>query len=388
MSKTVLAIDTSCDDTAAAIVRGRRVLSNIVASQDQLHSQHGGVVPSLARLNHQQIIDEVIATAVTRAGINRAEIELIAVTKGPGLAIALEVGLETAWHLKEELGVEMVAINHMEGHLLSPFGQNRNGNASTISNDEGIGSQLGLLISGGHTQLVEVNGPGSYQVIGQTLDDACGEAFDKSARLLGLGYPGGPVLAKLAEQGRAEYQSEIYKSDTKYRTRITKPLHGYELSLPIPLAEQGTLDMSFSGLKTAFWQLVAKVLDDVDVSNHENYEQERKHGVEIGKQLRGALAVLFETTAVTAVVMKVDLALERGDYESILVGGGVANNNLLRKELRKLAHKYKTPVHFAYTKKLNRDNAAMIGLAASIYQHARTTEKPDRLPNWGIDDIG
>ena len=234
---TILAIETSMDDTCAAVIQNERVLSNVVASQVKFHEEYGGTVPHIARRKHEEWIDKTIQTALKKAKVSqppfspphkggKERVDAIAVTYGPGLAPSLEVGIKKAKELAGMWQVPLLAVNHMEGHLLSCLAQNSKGKA-ILYRDELEYPLLGFLISGGHTQLVLVKDWRNYEIVGETLDDAAGEAYDKVARMLQLGYPGGPILSELAKEGESI------------------------LDLPEPMVARKDLDFSFSGLKTA-----------------------------------------------------------------------------------------------------------------------------------------
>ena len=225
MTKTILAIDTSCDETSVAIVEGRRVLSHVEYSQIAMHVKWGGVVPSIARRAHEERIDWVVDQAVKKFEIKN--IDCIAVTYGPGLAIALEVGIKKAKELTRKFKKKLIAVNHLEGHIYSSFVQNSRGNPIRDFRFP----YLALVISGGHTEIVLWRDHLKYEVLGETLDDAAGEALDKAAKMLDLGYPGGPVIERLAK--------EVQNKDF--------------YNFPRPMLKSKTLEFSFSGLKTAFF---------------------------------------------------------------------------------------------------------------------------------------
>ena len=351
----ILAIDTSCDETAAAITSNRRVLSNVIWSQIEVHRPWGGVVPDLARKEHQKHLNQVINLAIKRANatskrlnlpwkISWSTIDAIAVTQGPGLAIALEVGIKKAKALTQTYQKPLVAVNHMEGHLLSPLAQR----AKTVKKLPISNLQfpiLGLLVSGGHTQLVLVHKIGDYQLLGETLDDAAGEAFDKVAKMLNLGYPGGPIIEELAREGDP-----------------------FRFKLPIPMARDSSLNFSFSGLKTACLYKIQSV------------PESKKN-----RQFYADFAASFQRVLTESITIKLEKALELYRPKQLFLGGGVINNLYLRKEIRKTAKKYQLPVFIPYSKNLISDNAAMIGVAA-YYQAKRgnfvkNPDAFDRQPN-------
>lgn len=324
----ILSIDTSCDETAAAITERRRVLSQSIFSQIVTHKQWGGVVPSLAKRVHEERIDGIIAQTLrkyaTYVGVEQAEvwntIDAVAVTYGPGLAIALEVGIRKAKELAAAHGKPLVAVNHMEGHIYSSFVQNRNGNPKR----EYTFPYLALLISGAHTEIVLFSDHLTYKVLGETRDDAAGEAIDKAARMLGFGYPGGPVLERLSEQAG---NSDIYK-------------------FPRPMVRSKDLNFSFSGLKTSFLYFTRAMT-----------EKEKTDSI------RG-LASSFQAAIFDTLVRKTASAMDMTGVNNLVVGGGVAANLHLRNLLKHMVTKRGGTVIFPSYKYLTGDNAAMIGVVA------------------------
>lgn len=321
----ILGIETSCDDTCAALLKDRQIISNIISSQVDLHRQWGGVVPDIAKRAHQDRILPVIDTALKRAKIKITDINLIAVTKGPGLAIALSVGINTAKELAIKYHKKIVGVNHVEGHLLANFLTNSHGRPIRPF----IFPSLALTVSGGHTKIILINQIGDYEVVGETLDDAAGEALDKSAKLLGLGYPGGPVIERLAKIGDSTF-----------------------LKLPTPIVDKKILDYSFSGLKTAFYYQI-KDWPKNKINSH-----------------LADLAASFQTAVFDTLLRKYTLAIEKYQPKCLLLSGGVAANLELRKRSRELAKKYNLPLYLPFKKELNTDNAAMIALAG-YYQSQR-----------------
>lgn len=335
---TILAIETSLDDTSAAVTRENRVLSNIVASQVKFHEEWGGTVPDIARRKHEEWLDQVIRQAVKKAG--SPAIDAVAVTYGPGLAPCLEVGIKYAKQWAEQFDVPLIPVNHLEGHLLSSLASNRNGHGEHLINYPA----LGFLISGGHTELVLVKGIGEYCLLGETLDDAAGEAYDKVARMLHLGYPGGPILSEIAKSGTPRYH------------------------LPIPMTQRHDLNFSFSGLKTAAMNALKKLND-----------------VPHDKQFLADFAASFEKAALSHLMKRLTKAIEIYHPKTILLGGGVVSNVTLRTAARKVARQYRVNVVIPYSKVLFTDNAGMIGVAA-WYQTKRQpplqpTDPLDRKPN-------
>lgn len=320
----ILAIDTSCDETAVAITEGRKVLAQTTYSQILMHNEWGGVVPSLAKRAHEEKIDYVIEKTLKKGGTGRdlslQNIDHIAVTQGPGLAIALEVGIKKAKELAQTHNKKLIGVNHMEGHIYSVFAQNSKGNPSV----EIQFPYLALLVSGAHTELVLFKDHLNYEIIGKTLDDAAGEALDKAGRLLGLGYPAGSAIERLA--------GEVGNVDT--------------YKFPRPMARSPDLNFSFSGLKTAFYYYVRELT-----------EREK------GEALR-ELASSFQEAVFDSLLQKTEKAIAQTGVKNLIVAGGVAANQRLRFQMRQLTKTHCGSVLFPPHKYLNGDNAAMIGVAA------------------------
>ena len=334
----ILGIETSCDETAAAVVKdGREVIANVVYTQIPLHQPYGGVVPELASRAHIEKISEVVKTAI--AAFKEAEpagkIDAVAVTYGPGLSPALIVGLNAAKGLAASLKVPLIAINHIEAHLHTPFLYDRGDDAAKLAPDPStVEPALGLAISGGHTNWFEVPHYGEYRTIGQTLDDAAGEAFDKAAKLLGLGYPGGPKIDKIAR----EFHSRSH-CDRAPLVPFPKgrPREGVSALAGLP----AELCVSFSGLKTALLRYVQEHPD---------------HDLEL-------TVTSYQEAIVQAVADRTRTALRRGDYRALLLGGGVSLNSRVREVLGEVCAKAKIPLLMAKPKYCG-DNGAMIaGLA-------------------------
>jgi len=316
---TILAIETSCDETAVAIVNDRQVYSSIIASQIPVHQQYGGVVPEVASRQHVETINEGIAQAFQAAGINWSEIDGIAATCAPGLVGALLVGLSAAKTLAILHQKPFLGVHHLEGHIY----------ASYLSSPDLQPPFLCLLVSGGHTSLIYVKDCGVYQTLGETRDDAAGEAFDKVARLLALGYPGGPVIDKLAKEGNPN----------------AFPLPEGKISLPN--GGFHPYDSSFSGLKTAVLRLTQRL------------EQEGQNPLPVND-----ISASFQDTVAKALTKRaINCALDYG-LKTIAVGGGVAANSGLRKHLQEAAALHNLQVMFP-PMKFCTDNAAMIGCAAA-----------------------
>lgn len=331
----ILGIETSCDDTCAALLKDNQILSNVISSQVELHQKWGGVVPDIAKRAHQERIMPVIETALKRAKVKIQDIDLIAATHGPGLAIALRVGFHTARELAISYQKKFVPVNHVEGHLMANFLTNRVGKPLRPL----IFPALALTVSGGHTKIILIKKVGDYQVIGETLDDAAGEALDKSAKLLGLGYPGGPVIERLAASG-----------DSKF------------LKLPTPIADKNILDYSFSGLKTAFYYQI-KDWPKNKINEH-----------------LSDLAASFQSAVFETLLRKYSLAIEKYKPSCLLASGGVLANQALRKQLRRLAKNKNLPLYLPFKKELNTDNAAMIALAGFLkYQRGEPSVDIENL---------
>jgi N6-L-threonylcarbamoyladenine synthase len=316
MSKSdvyLLAIESSCDDTAAAVLHNDKVLSNVVARQS-IHEEYGGVVPELASRAHQQNIVPVIDVALKKANINKSQLNAIAFTQGPGLMGSLLVGTSFAKSLSMALNVPLIAVNHMHAHILAHF-----------IDEEGFDKPefpfLALTISGGHTQIVKVNSFFDMEIIGETTDDAVGEAFDKSAKILGLPYPGGPLIDQLAKEGNPK------------RFTFTKP-------------KVEGLNFSFSGLKTQILYFVQK-----NVKENPNFIEENKADV----------CASIQNIIIEILMEKLKLAVEETGIKQVAIGGGVSANSGIRTTLKNAESKYgwKTFIpKFEYTT----DNAAMIGI--------------------------
>lgn len=325
----ILAIDTSCDETSVAISRDDVILANIISSQIELHKEWGGVVPSIAQRAHQERIDATINAALKRAQLKLEQIDVFAVTYGPGLAIALEVGVNKAKELAKQFNKPLVAVNHMVGHIYANLAKTTGGNSAV---DKINYPALALLVSGGHTEMVLIRDSLDFEIIGQTLDDAMGEAYDKVAKMLQLGYPGGPIVAELAQQG----------NPTAY-------------NFPVPMKQSGDLNFSFSGLKTSVLYTIKKLTNDGQRS--------------LTKQEIVDIAASFQQAAFASIILKLKVAVKKYEVKQVLLGGGVVANTEFRKTIREALRPYDVSVHYPNLKKLCTDNAAMIAVAA--YQQAK-----------------
>lgn len=346
----ILAIDTSCDETAAAVTEGTKILSNVIWSQASAHAKFGGVFPSLAQRKHQERIGFVVKKAVTTSGFEIKDMDALAVTVGNGLAIALGVGIDYAKEVAKKYHKPLIPMNHSEAHVLSPLAQPKTANdKSQVTNIQF--PSLGLVLSGGNTVLVKINSIGNYERLAATVDDALGEALDKAARMLGLGYPGGPVLEKFAKLGDPK----------KYK-------------LPIPIVGQEHRQIfTYSGLKTAMMRLVDK---EKPLTRQKVYD----------------LAASFQYTSFQHIIRVLRFVLTKPEStftNQLLLGGGVIANIEIKKQLRKLCKDFGIKLLTPYSKKLCGDNAAMIGTAAYLkikHQHLNLEDfmnysSIDRNPN-------
>ncbi|HSS05427.1 MAG TPA: tRNA (adenosine(37)-N6)-threonylcarbamoyltransferase complex transferase subunit TsaD [Solirubrobacterales bacterium] len=312
MAGLILAIETSCDDTCSAVLDGPRILSNLISSQDEAHARFGGIVPEVASRHHLDLAVPVVEAALAEAGVALGEIEAVAVTAGPGLIGALLVGLSTAKAIAASRRLPLIPVDHLQGHVAANF----------LAPEPLEPPFLCLVASGGHTLLAGVHDRAGHEVLGQTLDDAAGEAFDKVARMLGLGYPGGPALQRLAEDGDPA-----------------------AFELPVAMARDPGLDFSFSGLKTALVYLC------------------RDLGPDQVQGRRADLAASFQAAAVGQLTAKLKRALKRGDWDAVALGGGVAANGPLREAVAALCEERGVRLKLVPLE-LCTDNAAMIGSAA------------------------
>jgi N6-L-threonylcarbamoyladenine synthase len=320
----ILALETSCDDTCAAVLDGRRVLSNVISSQAAVHERYGGVVPEVASRHHLELVNPVVEAALAEAGCDLAAIDEIAVTTHPGLIGALLVGVSSAKALAAASGKPLVGVDHLHGHVAAAF----------LEPEPLDPPFLALIASGGHTLLASVRDHASYEVLGSTLDDAAGEALDKAARLLGLGYPGGPAIEREALDGDPD-----------------------AFEFPVAMARRPGADFSFSGLKTALVYAVRDLAPD-----------------ELAAR-RADLAASFQAAVVAQLVAKTEGALAGGEWGALALGGGVAANSLLRERIGEACERAGVRLKLV-PRELCTDNAAMIGSAAL---HLAATPYPDYL---------
>jgi len=315
-AELILALETSCDDTCAAVLDGARMLSNVISSQAAAHAQFGGVVPEVASRHHLELAAPVVEAALAEANVSLGEIGAIAVTAGPGLIGALLVGVSTAKAIAAPRRLPLIPVDHLQGHVAANF----------LEPEPLEPPFLCLVASGGHTLLAGVRDHSGYELLGQTLDDAAGEAFDKVARMLGLGYPGGPALEKLAREGDPS-----------------------AFEMPVAMSRDPGLDFSFSGLKTALVYLCRDLGPDG-----------------VGER-RADLAASFQAAAVGQLTAKMERALKRGEWEAVALGGGVAANGPLRDAVAELCERRGLPLKLVPIS-LCTDNAAMIGSAARFVE--------------------
>ena len=317
----VLGIETSCDETAAALVKdGREILSSVIASQIDLHKRFGGVVPELASREHLDKIVPVVEEAFTRAALNVTDIDGLAVTVGPGLVGSLLVGVSYAKAMAFALNKPFVGVNHIEGHIYSV----------AFENPPVQYPALALVVSGGHTNIFHIPSPGKYKVVARTRDDAAGEAFDKVAKMLGLGYPGGPIIERLAREGNPQ-----------------------AVRFAIPRMGDGLPDFSFSGLKTA----VAKHVRETGMRPVENGEQP-------SQEIKN-LAASFQSVVVRSLVGTLERIASDYEPKTLIVAGGVACNGALKDASKKAADQLGVSVYFP-SPHLSTDNAAMIAAAGTV----------------------
>ncbi len=312
-SVVILAIESSCDETAASVVvNGRNVLSNIISSQIDIHKQYGGVVPEVASRKHIENISDVVNEAITKANISNEQIDAVAVTYGPGLVGALLVGVNYAKGLSFAWNKPLIGVNHIEGHIYANF----------IDNKELEPPFVSLVVSGGHTHLIYVSDYGKYEIMGKTRDDAAGEAFDKIARSIGLGYPGGPLIEKKAKEGNKG-----------------------AINFPRVVIDDNTFDFSFSGLKSA----VLNYIHNTQQKNEEIVAED--------------VAASFQQAVVDVLVLKTIKAAKHKNCKTITLAGGVASNSSLRESLEEECRK-NNYVFLKPSSILCTDNAAMIGSVA------------------------
>lgn len=333
----ILGIETSCDETGIALYDDQKgLIDHILHSQVALHAEYGGVVPELASRDHIRLIMPLIDTLLKKNNVDISTVDAIAYTAGPGLSGALLVGSSVAESLACSLAIPAIPIHHLEGHLLAPMLETKKPDFPFLA----------LLVSGGHSQIIHVKAIGDYEIIGDTLDDAAGEAFDKTAQLLGLSYPGGAELSRLAMTGNPRFE------------------------LPRPLMNTADFDFSFSGLKTAVLTLVKKqtLLDD---------------------QTRADIAFAFQEAITDVLVKKTISAIEYVNLDQLIISGGVGANKQLREKFKLASEKHKFDLFFP-SLKFCTDNGAMIALAGALRYHLPKNNKNNHYqikPRWRLTDI-
>ena len=311
----ILAIESSCDDTSAALLRGDRILSNVIASQ-KVHEQYGGVVPELASRAHQQNIVPVVDAAIRNAGVDKSQINAVAFTRGPGLLGSLMVGVSFAKSFAQALSIPLIEVNHLQAHVLSHF---------IKENDDSPVPQfpfICLLVSGGHTQILLLRSHFDIEVLGQTIDDAAGEAIDKAAKIMDLGYPGGPVIDRLAKEGNPD---------------------AFHFATPVIPGN----DYSFSGIKTSFLYFLRDRLaeDPAFIENH-----------------KADLCASIQQCIIGFLIKKLEKAVRETRVKQVAIAGGVSANSLLRSEVQRLGQRRRLQV-FIPPFQFCTDNAAMVGIA-------------------------
>ena len=340
----VLGIESSCDETGLALFDSKKgLLAHTLHSQIELHAEYGGVVPELASRDHIRYLIPLLEEVLQQAGIKKTEIDSIAYTAGPGLIGALMSGAAFGRSLAWSLGVPAVEVHHMEGHLLAPMLEEKAPEFPFVA----------LLVSGGHTLLAYVKGIGQYELLGQSLDDAAGEAFDKTAKLLGLGYPGGPVLAAMAEQG----EHGVYK-------------------FPRPMVDRPGLDFSFSGLKTF-------ALHTMQSAAHEDGAQGK-----LSEQVKADISLAFEEAVADTLKIKCRRALEQQQCKTLVIAGGVGANKRLRRVLRDMIESLGGELYYPRIEFCT-DNGAMIALAGCFRFMAGETQplEIDAKARWLMQDL-
>jgi len=344
----ILAIDTSCDDTSVAVLRGRCVLASVISSQTELHKKWGGVVPDIARRAHKENIENVYQEALKRARLSETDIEFVAVTYGPGLAIALEVGLNFAKTLAYEQKKKFIPINHMEGHMLASFILNGKAKGSIEENKESrLFPALALLISGNHSEIIYAKALNEYEILGETLDDAAGEAFDKVARMMNVGYPGGPIITLLAGRASKKWSDALSGLNDRGEKKPIAEVAG-RFGLPIPMMRSKDLNFSFSGLKTACLYKIKAL--------REKYKKDTDWTYDFSREFINAVSRSLSVKLVKAIKLHPNI-------KSVIIGGGVSNNKYIVRKIGALVRKFGKK-YFIPEMRFRSDNAAMIGIAA------------------------
>lgn len=313
----ILSIETSCDETAVAVLEdGRRLLADLLSSQIDLHGKYGGVVPELACRRHIEVVEPLVREAVEKSGLTFQKLNAIAVTVGPGLVGALLVGVSLAKALAYSLKIPLLPVHHLEGHIASSF----------IEHTDIVFPSIALVVSGGHTNLYYLAEVGRYRLLGKTIDDAAGEVLDKGARMLGYGYPGGPIIDQLAQKGDSG-----------------------KIPFPRPYRSSLHYNFSFSGLKTSLLQTLARI--DLKAKGEDN--------------LHCDIAAGYQAAVVDSLIEKTFLAVENEKAKSVMLVGGVAANSLLRRKIKEAGERFGIPAYIPSTRYCT-DNGAMIAMAGMI----------------------
>jgi N6-L-threonylcarbamoyladenine synthase len=348
----ILGIESSCDETGIALFdTDKGLLAHELYSQIDVHADYGGVVPELASRDHVRKTIPLIKKVMADTNISKDDLDGIAYTSGPGLVGALMVGACIGRSLAFAWDIPAVPVHHMEGHLLAPM----------LEDDTPAFPFIALLVSGGHTQLVEVKAIGDYQILGESIDDAAGEAFDKTAKLLGLDYPGGPMLAKLAESGTPG----VYK-------------------FPRPMTDRPGLDFSFSGLKTA----AANVIRSEGIILAGSKSTQNEDAPENVEQIKADIAYAFQEAVVDTISIKCRRAVEQTGIKTLVIAGGVSANTELRNKLAKLMEKHKGQVYYP-RHEFCTDNGAMIAYAGAqrLEKYGNTDLLIKAKPRWSIEEL-
>ncbi len=362
----ILAIDTSCDDTSVAISDDLRILSNVFWSKMKLHESFGGVVPSEARRQHNEFLPLVMDKVFKESELNIRDIDYIAVTQGPGLAIALESGISYAVQLAKKNNKKLVAVNHMIGHIYANLCRDIN-NSPLSDIDDFKFPLIALTISGGHTDLYLMKGHLDFEFIGGTLDDAVGESFDKVGRMLGMGFPAGAKIENAAKEGNKE-----------------------RFSFPVPLANSEKIEWSFSGLKTSVLYQILKLTGAYESKPSKGTYKLSDFSDKLSETDKNDISYAFQYSVIKALVSKMEKAINIYKPSMIVIGGGVIANSYIRGQFQKLADTYDVKLIYPKPLWLCTDNAAMISSAAYFYINRGYVLKDptilDRVPSLGIKD--
>jgi|LakMenEpi03Aug12_release.lakeMendotaPanAssembly.Ray.scaffolds.fasta_scaffold00232_72 N6-L-threonylcarbamoyladenine synthase len=366
----ILAIDTSCDDTSVAISDNRKILSNVFWSKLKVHNDWGGVVPSEAKRQHEEFLEPAIETALKEASLDIKDIDAIAVTYGPGLAIALEAGIKKAKDLAIKYDKKLIAVNHMIGHIYASLAEDSNG--ESLSSPNSIPDfefpALALTISGGHTDLYLMKDHLDFEHIGRTLDDAVGESFDKVGRMLGMGFPAGAKIEAAAKNGNEK-----------------------TFNFPRPLSNTNDFNWSYSGLKTAVLYEIKKLLGEYEAKPEKNKFKLEDISNKLTEDQVNNIAAAFQAAASDSLIIKIKKAIEANhQIKMIIVGGGVIANQNIRNKIEHIANQYNIKLTYPKPMWLCTDNASMIAIAAYYYAQKNlfieneNINQLDRIPNLEI----